>query len=117
MDILVREEEHEMAQLMNNLSFDRKYSQGLQWLNKRLTGLRKMLETKGDSKGVTGDKSAKGSLTPLPGFGDDDEEEDDDIDDIEEDEVKVEEADDVADDEEDDFDEPADDDEEDADEE
>jgi len=76
MDILVREEEHEMAQLMNNLSFDRKYSQGLQWLNKRLTGLRKMLETKGDSKGVTGDKSAKGSLTPLPGFGDDDEEED-----------------------------------------
>jgi hypothetical protein len=39
MDILVREEEHEMAQLMNNLSFDRKYSQGLQWLNKRLTGV------------------------------------------------------------------------------
>lgn len=39
MDILVREEEHEMAQLMNSLSFDRKYSQGLQWLNKRLTGV------------------------------------------------------------------------------
>ena len=40
MDILIREEEHEMVQIMNNLSFDRKYGQGLQWLNKRLTGVR-----------------------------------------------------------------------------
>lgn len=40
MDLLVREEEHQLSQMMSNLSFERKYNEGFQWVTKKLTGLR-----------------------------------------------------------------------------
>lgn len=39
MDMLVREEEHQLSQMMSNLSFERKYNDGFQWITKKLTGL------------------------------------------------------------------------------
>jgi hypothetical protein len=70
MDILVREEEHQLSQMMSNLSFERKYDEGKLWLTKKLTSLRKYLEEKQQAPGKAGlgkgggggDKSA-GALT------------------------------------------------------
>ena len=52
MDILIREEEHQLSQMMNNMSFERKYQEGFQMLTSRLTGLRKSLESKEPNKGM-----------------------------------------------------------------
>ena len=60
MDILMREEEHQLTQIMNDLSFDRKYKQGYEILTKKVTSLLKMTSqaVEGQPKQVGGKNAA-----------------------------------------------------------
>ena len=73
----MREEEHQLTQIMNDLSFDRKYKQGYEILTKKVTSLLKMTSqaVEGQPKQVGGknvggvDKSF-GTMESLKMLGD-----------------------------------------------